>query len=685
MADKTLDDIVTQILKQDTQSRLQASHDFQMYLSDEDSLLVCENFDRLVDGLVSWVNCSNFKVSLCGLECLTCLVDRMEEKFRIHIGTVLPAVVDRLGDGKDQVREQAQALIQKLMSPASSPQYVFERLMKGFSHKGWRVREEILLCLNQTINVFGAASLTLNKIVPSICKLLGDPNSQVRDTAINTLVEIYRHVGEKVRIDLGKKGIPSSRLSIIYAKFDEVNRSGRMLVVSPDAPKPSSGGDEPDSKISFWNTKMKSAVAKTSAVSSFTEAGHKAQAKRVASGVSRKSAMSRPTTASSSSSAGSVDEEVFYNSFEDVPSVNIYSNRSVEEDLNKLYETMKDEKADWEVRTNALKKLRSLVIAGAQDYDCFLPCLRVIEEALVFSVKDLRSQVVREACITLAFLSVKLGRQFDHVAETLLPPLFSLLQNSAKVMSTSGSVCLTIILKHTHSPRLIPLFKYNITSKSIAIRKQTCQLLLNVLTDWETHSLEKHVNTLSECVHKGIEDADSEARALSRKAFWKFSEHFRVQADKLFHSLDASKQKAVQGDMSGASSSGSLSSKSLSRASSSGSQENVSSTTLPRRSIYASRSTRRKTTEIVYRPHTQTDKKGIKMELNLHVALLSTVSEEAKLVLDCSGHRDNILRKRTFFQKLKLQMVDGISYYPSGMSKNQTKGLIGQKRFRETE
>lgn len=34
---------------------------------------------------------------------------------------------------------------------------------------------------------------------------------QVRDTAINTLVEIYRHVGEKVRIDLGKKGIPSSR------------------------------------------------------------------------------------------------------------------------------------------------------------------------------------------------------------------------------------------------------------------------------------------------------------------------------------------------------------------------------------------------------------------------------------------------------------------------------------------
>ena len=47
--------------------------------------------------------------------------------------------------------------------------------------------------------------------------------------------------------------------------------------------------------------------------------------------------------------------------------------------------------------------------------------------------------------------------------------------------------------------------------------RQACQFLLNILTDWETHSLEKHVNVLSECLHKGIEDADSEARAISRK------------------------------------------------------------------------------------------------------------------------------------------------------------------------
>ncbi|XP_071510371.1 CLIP-associating protein 1-like [Diadema antillarum] len=233
MAGKSLDDIVNDVMKQDTSAKFQASEDLQNYLQDVDKPLQCENIDRLIDALAGWVNSSNFKISLCGLECLTLLVERMGEKFKVHIGTALPPAVDRLGDSKEQVREQSQALIQKLMAPAATPQYVFERLMKGFSHKGWRVREEVLLCLMQTINVFGAGSLTLSKIVPSICKLLGDPNSQVRDTAINTLVEIYRHVGEKVRIDLGKKGIPSSRLSIIYAKFDDVKRSGQMLV-QPD-------------------------------------------------------------------------------------------------------------------------------------------------------------------------------------------------------------------------------------------------------------------------------------------------------------------------------------------------------------------------------------------------------------------------------------------------------------------
>lgn len=48
-----------------------------------------------------------------------------------------------------------------------------------------------------------------------------------------------------------------------------------------------------------------------------------------------------------------------------------------------------------------LKKIRSLLLAGAAEYDNFFQHLRLLDGAFKLSAKDLRSQVVREACITL--------------------------------------------------------------------------------------------------------------------------------------------------------------------------------------------------------------------------------------------------------------------------------------------
>lgn len=41
--------------------------------------------------------------------------------FSLSLSSVVPALVDRLGDGKDQVRDQAQTLILKLMEEAATP------------------------------------------------------------------------------------------------------------------------------------------------------------------------------------------------------------------------------------------------------------------------------------------------------------------------------------------------------------------------------------------------------------------------------------------------------------------------------------------------------------------------------------------------------------------------------------
>ncbi|XP_041662908.1 CLIP-associating protein 1a isoform X27 [Cheilinus undulatus] len=534
MMEPSMENCLAQVLQKDMGRRLQVGQEIIEYILDKEKSHDLEQdqtaLDKMVDGIASsWVNSSNFKVALLGLDLLSALVTRLQERFRAQVGTVLPSLIDRLGDSKDQVREQDQTLLLKIMEQAASPQYVWDRMLGGFKHKNNRTREGVCLCLIATLNTYGAQGLTLSKIVPHICNLLGDPTSQVRDGAMSSLVEIYRHVGERVRMDLSKKGLPQSRLNVIFSKFDEVQRSGNMI--------PSSGSDK--------NFEDEDSVDGGRSSSSSSSKAPPTGRRTVMSSVRRPSSATAKASGKEAA-AGAVDEEDFIKAFEDVPSVQIYSNRELEDQLTKIREVLSDDKHDWEHRVAALKKVRSLMLAGAAEYEGFPQQLRLLEAPFKLSAKDLRSQVVREACITLGHLSSLLGNKFDHGAESVMPTLLNLVPNSAKVMATSGTAAIRLILRHTHYPRLIPIITSNCTSKSVAVRRRCYEFLDLMLQEWHTNTLERHVAVLTETIKKGIHDADSEARSIARKCYWGFHGHYSREAEHLFQALESTYQKALQ-------------------------------------------------------------------------------------------------------------------------------------------
>uniref|UniRef100_A0AAV2KUE6 TOG domain-containing protein n=1 Tax=Knipowitschia caucasica TaxID=637954 RepID=A0AAV2KUE6_KNICA len=346
--------------------------------------------------------------------------------------------MDRLGDVTERVREQAQALLLKIMDQAANPQFVWERMMGGFKHKNSRTREGLCLCLMSTLNVFGSKSLTLSKIVPHICSLLEDPSSAVRGVALNSLVEIYRHVGEKVRIDLGKKGLPQSRLNLIFSRFDEVQRSGNM-VLSPLSDQTIE--DDDPSRASM-----------------------------------KKRLSFRHSTESGRETAGALDEEDFMKAFKEVPT-QLLSHREVEEGVARVRDVLSDEKRDWEKRVAALEFLRVLLVAGGSKMDSFLVQLRLMEPSLRLCVRD-KSQVVRKACITLGHLSSVLGLRFDRSAEALLPALIGLIPISTKIMASSGTTAVRVILKNTHFHRLVAIVTGFCLSKLVAVRRRCFEFLL---------------------------------------------------------------------------------------------------------------------------------------------------------------------------------------------------------------
>uniref|UniRef100_A0A8C5U6K0 Cytoplasmic linker associated protein 2 n=1 Tax=Malurus cyaneus samueli TaxID=2593467 RepID=A0A8C5U6K0_9PASS len=529
-----MDYFCEQVQQKDVGRRMQVGQELLEYLSDPARSTDLEQdqqrLDKVIDELTAWVNSSNFKVALLGLDVLGAFVDRLSGRFKPYIGTVLLPLIDRMGDAKDQVREQAQNLILKLMSEAAPPMYIWERLAVGFKHKNYRSREGVCLCLVATLNIYGAQPLILSKLVPHLCIAFGDSNSQVRDAAILAIVQVYRHVGEKVRIDLTKRGIPPG-------SFDD---------------EESVDGNRPSSAASAFKVP---APKKPGNPSNSARKPGSAGGPKVGEG-----------------GAGAVDEDDFIKAFTDVPTVQIYSSRELEETLNKIREILSDDKHDWDQRTNALKKVRSLLVAGAAQYDGFFQHLRLLDGAFKLSAKDLRSQVVREACITVAHLSTVLGNKFDHGAEAIVPTLFNLVPNSAKVMATSGCAAIRFIIRHTHVPRLIPLITSNCTSKSVAVRRRSFEFLDLLLQEWQTHSLERHAAVLVETIKKGIHDADAEARVEARKAYLGLRNHFPSEAETLYNSLEPPYQRSLQTYLKN---SGSIASLPQSDRSSSSSQESL--------------------------------------------------------------------------------------------------------------
>ncbi|CAF0975373.1 unnamed protein product [Rotaria sp. Silwood1] len=233
---KKLDDFYKDVLSKEPTVRLECFPALINYLSDVNTSLECEDLTGFLNGLFKWIEGSNFRIACNGLQALELFIDRLDShELECFLDNVVSITVDRLGDAKDQVREAASNLLIKLMI-TYTPQRVWDLIQPlSFDHKQFRVKEESQRLLIRSLNEFGASTIQLGKLVPLICKLVSDSNGTVRQQATDTLVEIYRHVGDKVRNDIAKRDIPEAKLKQLYEKFDDVVASGRMIAKVTDS------------------------------------------------------------------------------------------------------------------------------------------------------------------------------------------------------------------------------------------------------------------------------------------------------------------------------------------------------------------------------------------------------------------------------------------------------------------
>lgn len=345
----------------------------------------------------------------------------------------------------------------------------------------------------------------MKAFISPIVILLGDPTVSVRDAAFQTLVEIYKHVGDRLRIDLRKKEIPPQKLAILEQKFDEVKSDGLLMPSALNSA--ASNYDEADTAALGPPARPTKLVKRTmSATASARKPG----------------ITDTPSSAGSgenvSTQAGAVSQEIFEANFEVVPQLTVFGQRDIDDLMKTINNTIGDKNMDWEKRVDALKKLRSLLMLNAQTNPNFPQQLKDLSISFLDILKELRSQVIREACITLAYMSKTLRNKLDQFIAYILHEMINLIQNAAKVISSAGTLALKYVVRYSHVPKLLPIMTSNLMqSKSKDIRSTLCEILTMVFEEWPTRALEKNQLLLRDALKKGISDADAEARRHSRR------------------------------------------------------------------------------------------------------------------------------------------------------------------------
>ncbi|KAF3654842.1 hypothetical protein FXO38_14953, partial [Capsicum annuum] len=363
----------------DTKERMAGVEHLHQFLEGSRKTLSTNEATSLVDVCLDLLKDNNFRVCQGALQSLASAAVLSGEHLKLHFNALLPAVVERLGDAKQPVRDAARRLLLTLME-VSSPTIIVERAGSyAWMHKSFRVREEFARTVTSAIGLFASTELPLQRaILPPILQMLNDPNHGVREAALSCIEVMYSEVGPQFRDELQRHHLPSMLLKDINARLEKI---------------------EPKSCSTDGISKNYSAVEVKSASLSSKKSSPKAK---------------RSTREVSLFGAdGDVTEKP-------VDPIKVYSEKELLREFENIGSTLVPEK-DWSMRIAAMQKVEALVLGGAADYPCFRGLLKQLVGPLSTQLSDRRSSIIKQACHLLNFLSKELLGDFEACAEMFIP------------------------------------------------------------------------------------------------------------------------------------------------------------------------------------------------------------------------------------------------------------------------
>uniref|UniRef100_A0A453CDQ0 TOG domain-containing protein n=1 Tax=Aegilops tauschii subsp. strangulata TaxID=200361 RepID=A0A453CDQ0_AEGTS len=427
------------------------------------------------------------------------------DHFKIHLNALVPAAVERLGDGKQPVREAARQLLVTLME-VSSPTIILERAGNyAWTHKSWRVREEFVLTVATAVGLFASTELLMQRVLLSpVLQLMNDSNQSVREAAISCIEEMYKNMGSQFHEELQRHNLPTYMLKEINSRLNRIE------------PKvPASDG---------------------------TATQHKVAASRsVSVNPKRGSPRTKSTPRESTLFGGDTDITE-----KPVEPVRVHSEKELLREFEKIAATLVPEK-DWSVRIAAMQRIEALVYGGAIDYPSFLTLLKQLIPPLSTQLADRRSTIVKQACHLLNVLSKELLGDFEPCAEQFIPMLFKLVVITVLVIAESSDTCIKTILRNCKVARILPRVADTAKNdRSAILRARCCEYALLILEYWaDAPEIQRSADLYEDLIKCCVADAMSEVRSTARTCYRMFTKTWPERSRRLFMQFDPAIQRTI--------------------------------------------------------------------------------------------------------------------------------------------
>ncbi|KAJ4956400.1 hypothetical protein NE237_013183 [Protea cynaroides] len=495
----------------DTKERMAGVERLYELLEASRKILSPAEVTSLVDCCLDLFRDNNFKVSQGALHALTSAAVLSGEPLKLHFNAIVPAVVERLGDGKQPVRDAARRLLLTLME-VSSPTIIVERAGSyAWAHKSWRVREEFARTVTSAIGLFASTELPLQRVIlPPILQMLNDSNPGVREAAILCIEEMYTQIGPPFWDELQRHRLPTSMMKHINARLERIEPKIR---------------------------------------SSDGLAGHFAAGEMKPASLNQKK--SSPKTKSStremslSGGEGDVTEKP-------IDPVKVYSEKELVREIEKIASTFVPDK-DWSVRIAAMQRFEGLVLGGATDYPSFPTLLKQLVVPMCTQLSDRRSSVVKQACHLLNFLSKELLGDFEMCAEMFIPVLFKLVVITVLVIAESADNCIKTMLRNCKVSRVLPrIADCAKNDRSAVLRARCCEYALLILEYWaDAPDIHRSADIYEDLIKCCVADAMSEVRATARTCYRMFAKTWPERSRRLFLAFDPVIQRIINDEDGG--------------------------------------------------------------------------------------------------------------------------------------